>query len=79
MGNLPIHTVSMGTTMSMLLLFIQSSWIRRANVVSHAIVFKSLRFGLFTLKCNPGVFKLKRGLQRFQKSTRTAQNLIFSN
>ncbi len=28
----------------------------------------SLRFGLFTLKCNPGVFKLKQGLQRFRNS-----------
>ncbi len=32
-----------------------------------AIIFKSLRFGPFTLKRNPGVFKLKQGLQRFQK------------
>ncbi len=38
------------------------------SVGSHAIVFKSLRFGPFTLKRNPGVFKLNRGLQRFQKS-----------
>ncbi len=35
---------------------------------SHAIVFKSLRFGPFTLKRNPEVFQIKRGLQRFQKS-----------
>ncbi len=33
-----------------------------ANVGSHTIVFKSLCFGLFTLKRNSGVFKLKRGL-----------------
>ncbi len=32
------------------------------------IIFKSLRFGPFTLKRNPGVFKVKRGLQRFRKS-----------
>jgi len=38
------------------------------NVNVHAIVFKSLRFGPFTLKHNPGVFKLKRGMQRFLKS-----------
>ncbi len=35
MGNLHI---SMGTTMSMILLFTQSSRIRRENVGSHAIV-----------------------------------------
>ncbi len=60
--------ISVGTIMSMMLLFTRSSRIRSANVGSHAIVFKSLRFGPFTLKRNPGVFKLKRGLQRFQKS-----------
>ncbi len=60
--------MSMGTITSMLLLFTQSSRIRSGYVGSHAIVFKSLRFGPFTLKRNPGVFKLKRGLQRFQKS-----------
>ncbi len=54
--------------MSMLLLFTRSSRIRRANVARHAIVFKRLCFGLFTLKINPGAFKLKRGLQCFQKS-----------
>ncbi len=58
----------MGTTMSMMLLFTRSSRIRSANVGSHAIIFKSLRFAPFTLKRNPGVFKLKRGLQCFQKS-----------
>ncbi len=60
--------ISMGTIMSMMLLFTQSSRIRSANVGCHAIVFKSFCFGPFTLKRNPGVFKLKRGLQRFQKS-----------
>ncbi len=29
---------------------------------------QSLRFGPFTLKRNPGVFKLQQGLQHFQKS-----------
>ncbi len=58
----------MGTIMSIRLLFTQSSRICRANVGSHAVVFKSLRFGPFTLKHNPGVFKLKQGLKRFQKS-----------
>ncbi len=52
MGNLPVHTVSMGTTMSMMLLFTRSSRIRRANVGNYAIVFKSLCFGPFKLKCN---------------------------
>ncbi len=60
--------LSMDTTMSMMLLFTWSSRISIENVGRQAIVFKSLRFGPFTLKRNPGVFKLKRGLQRFQKS-----------
>jgi len=51
-----------------MLLFTRSTRIRRANVGSHAIVFKSLCFGPFILKRNPGVFKLKRGLQHFRKS-----------
>ncbi len=38
------------------------------NVGSHALTFNSLRFDPFTLKRNPGVFKLKRGLQHFRKS-----------
>ncbi len=60
--------ISMGTTMSMMLLFTQSSRMRRTNVGSLAIVYKSFIFGPFKLKHNPGVFKLERGLQRFQKS-----------
>ncbi len=39
-----------------------------ADVGNHAIIFKSLSFGPFTLKRNPGVFKVKQDLQRFQKS-----------
>ncbi len=62
--------------MRMMLLFKQSSRILRENVGSHAIVFKSLRFGPFTLKCNPGVFKLKRGLQCFQKSLRKRRSSV---
>ncbi len=54
--------------MSMLLLFTRSLRIRSANVGSHVIIFKSLSFGPFTLKHNPEFFKLKRCLQRFQKS-----------
>ncbi len=42
--------------------------IRRTNVGSHAIIFKNLSFGPFTLKCNPGAFKLKQYLQCFRKS-----------
>ncbi len=60
--------ISMGTITSMMLLFTRSSRICSENVGSKAIVFKILRFGPFTLKRNPGIFKLKRGLQRFQKS-----------
>ncbi len=65
MGNLLIY-ISMGTIMSIMLLFTRSSRIRRANVGSRAILFKSLSFGPFTLKRYPGVFKLKWGLQRFK-------------
>ncbi len=45
-----------------------SSSIRRANVGSHPIIFKSIRFGPFTVKRYPRVFKLKRSLRCFQKS-----------
>ncbi len=63
MGNLLIYIY--GYIMSIMLLFTRSSRIRRANVGSQAILFKSLSFGPFTLKRYPGVFKLKWGLQRF--------------
>ncbi len=52
--------ISMDTRRSMMLLFTRSSRIHRANVGSHAIIFKSLCFGPLTLKRNPRVFKLKR-------------------
>ncbi len=45
-----------------------SSRIRRANVGSHPIIFKNIRFGPFTVKRYPRVFKLKRSLRCFQKS-----------
>ncbi len=53
MGNLPIHIYG---------------YSNEHDVIVYTVVFKSLRFGPFTLKHNPGVFKLKRGLQHFQKS-----------
>ncbi len=53
-------TIHARTTMSMMLLFTHS----------HAIVFKSLRFGPFTLKRNRRVFKLKRGLHSIFESLR---------
>ncbi len=65
MGNLPIHIYGYNNEHDVIVT--RSSRICRANVGSHAIVFKSLRFGPFTLKRNPGVFKLKRGLQHFSK------------
>ncbi len=40
--------ISMGTTMRMMLLFTQSSSIHRANVGSHAIVFKSQPWSIQT-------------------------------
>ncbi len=64
MGNLPVHFYGYNNEHDVIVT--RSSRIHRENVGSHAIVFKSLRFGPFTLKCYPGVFKLKRGLQRFQ-------------
>ncbi len=66
MGNLSTHIYGFNNEYDVI--FIRSSRIHRANVGSHAIIFKSLWFGPFTLKCNPGVFKLKRELQRFKKS-----------
>ncbi len=55
--------ISMGTTLCMMLLFTQSSRICRVNVGSHAIVFKSLRFGRFTLKHNHRSFQTKTGFK----------------
>ncbi len=57
MGNLPIHIYGYNNEHDVI--------VYTSNVGSHAIVFKSLRFGPFTLKHNPRVFKLKHGLQRF--------------
>ncbi len=73
MGNLPIHIYGYNNDIH---IYGYNNVIGRqgyamllvANVGSHAIVFKSLRFGPLTLKRNPGVFKLKRGLQHFQMS-----------
>ncbi len=49
-----------------MLLFTRSSRIRSANVGSHAIVFKNLRFGPFTVKRNPGFsFLTKTGSAAF--------------
>ncbi len=52
-------------SMSMLLLFTR---IRRANVGSHAIVFKSLSFAPFSLKHNPQSVYTKTGSAAFFKS-----------
>ncbi len=62
MGNLPLHIYGYNNEHAVIV------YTAVKDVGSHAIVFKSLRFGPFTLKRNPGVFKLKQGLQRFQKS-----------
>ncbi len=43
------------STMSMMLLFTRPSRICRPNVRRHAIIVKSIHFGPFTLKHNPGV------------------------
>jgi len=61
--------ISMGTIMSMMVLFIQLSRIRRANVGSHTILFKSLRFGPFTLKVIKITlsFQIKTGSAAFLK------------
>ncbi len=55
MGILPIHIY--GTITSMMVLFTRSLKICRANASSHAIIFKSLCFGQFTLKVS--VFDLE--------------------
>ncbi len=64
--------IPMGTTMSTMLLFtvVKDT---QCECGSHAIVFKSLSFGPCTLKRNPGVLKLKRGLQRFQPRKRRSR------
>ncbi len=59
--------LSMETTMSMMLLFTRSSRINGENVGSHANIFKSLRFGLFTLKGNSGSLQRKTGSAAFSK------------
>ncbi len=51
--------ISMGKITSMMLLFTRSSRMRRANVGSYDIIFKSLCFGLFTLK-QKSAFKLAK-------------------
>ncbi len=66
MGNLSIHIYGYNNEHDVIVYAVVKDG--SVNVGSHAIIFKSLHFGPFTLKCNPGVFKLKWGLQRFQKS-----------
>ncbi len=54
MGNLPIHIYGYNN---------------EHDVIVYTVVKEKVSvFGPFTLKLNPVVFKLKRGLQRFQKS-----------
>ncbi len=59
--------ISMGTIMSMMLLFTRSSKIRSPNEGSHDIIFKSQK-SLFWSVYTETTFKLKWGLQHFQKS-----------
>ncbi len=59
--------ISMVTAMSTMLLFKRSSRICRENVGSHAIIFKSLCFGPFTLKLQPQSFQTKEESAAFLK------------
>ncbi len=59
--------ISMGTITSMMLLFTWSSRIRRANVGSHVIVFKSLPFWSVYTETLPRSFQIKTGSAAFLK------------
>ncbi len=67
MGSLPIHIHGYNNVHDVIVYTVIKDT-QSKNVGSHAIVFKRLCFYPFTLKHNPRVYKLKRGLQRFQKS-----------
>ncbi len=70
MGNLPVHIYGYNNEHDVIVT--RSSRIRRVNVDSHAIVFKSLYFGPFTLKLELHLhrfFKLKPGLQESSKDS----------
>ncbi len=59
-GNLPIHIYGYNKEHDVIVYTVVKD-----TQSEYTIVFKSLRFALFTLKHNPGVFKLKQGVQHF--------------
>ncbi len=66
MRNLPIHIYGYNNELDVIAYTVVKDMQSECGQPCHRA--KSLRFGPFTLKRNPRVFKLKRGLQRFQKS-----------
>ncbi len=66
MGNLPIHIYGYNSVHDVIVYTVIKDTQSECGQPRHH--HKSLLFGPFTLKRNSGVFKLKRGLQHFQKS-----------
>ncbi len=61
MGNLPVHIYGYNNEHDVIVYTVVQMW---AAMLS----FSKVCFSPFTLKRNPGVFKLKQGLQHFQNS-----------
>ncbi len=65
MGNLPVHIYRYNNEHDVIVYTVIKDTQCECGQPRHC--FQILRFGPFTLKRNPRVFKLKRGLQHFQK------------
>ncbi len=66
MGNLPIHIYGYNNEHDVIVYTVVKDTQCECGQLRHH--FQKSPFWSFTLKHNPGVFKLKRGLQCFQKS-----------
>ncbi len=66
MGNLPIHIYGYNNEHDVIVYTVVKDTQSECGQPRH--------FGPFTLKRNPEVFKLKRGLQRFQKCVNDSVN-----
>ncbi len=67
MGNLPTHIYWYNNEHYVIVYTVVKDTQSECGQPCHRFQ-KNLSFGPFTLKDNPGVFKLKRGLRRFRKS-----------
>ncbi len=65
MGNLPIHIYGYNNEHDVIVYMAVKDTQIECGQPRHR--FQKSPFGPFTLKRNPGVFKLKQGPQRFQK------------